>query len=502
MRRYASIFPPLNGFGQTSSDLEVDAVAIHRTISHHEQAVMALDSKINAMMGTIRQMEYDKLQHRAHIRRCKGIITLAIRLPSEILASIFEECIKDGWTRTPLTVSHVCSSWRRAASIPSVWSHVYVNLDARDPYQRSRLWLDKSQDALLSISVEIGNDTTHLPKTLNILVKEMKRWKALSLKSVHSEPVNQFLQLCGRPAPELQAVYIAHDPEPFDINPSHLMPLSNSFVDAPRFRTLHIERRFLPQPGFIPTTISSLSLRLLGNSEVLAVQSITSLLQLLESLPLLSSFSLETQFDQQKFAMDADQGQIVSLGQLESMTLTGSDSTFGILSHLKLPALTHLYLRSSLEFTLAEETGDWIAVFLERSSPPLSLLEIRDLLIDSACFGRYFQLLPSLQELRLHDVDINDAALQLLNATRGLCPHLTRLDFRWCGRLSGRALVALVQSRLLTSDMNGEPYPTIKSVEVITLINCSYVKEEDIIDLGEMTLCRLILRKQDDYCGE
>ncbi|KAF8812351.1 hypothetical protein BYT27DRAFT_7182789 [Phlegmacium glaucopus] len=489
----ASIFPSQpNGHTQTRSDLEVDVVAICRTISHHEQAIMTLDDQINAMMKTVRQMEYNKLQHGAEIRRCKSITTLAIRLPPEILASIFEESIRDGWTRTPLTVSHVCSSWRRATSIPSVWSHVYVNLDARDPYQRSRLWLDKSQDAPLTIDIEIGNDITHLPKTMIILSKEMKRWKALSLKSVHSDPVNQFLRFCGRSAPQLQAVYI-HIQEPLDNNPSPLIPLSNSFINASQFCTLHIERRFVSQPGFIPASVSVLSLRLLSS----ATQSIASALRLLDSLPLLSSFSLEVPLGQQQtFAMDANPGQIVALGQLESLTLMGSNSIFGILSHLKLPGLTHLYLRSSLEYTLAEETGDWIAVFLERSSPPMILLEIRDLLIDSACLARYFQLLPSLQELRLHDVDINDAALRLLHAPRRLCPHLTRLDFRWCGRMSGRALVALVQSR-----MSGEPYPTITSIEVITVINCSFVKEEDIIDLGEMTLCCLILREQEDYCN-
>jgi len=488
----ASIFSSqlLNGHSQMRSGLEVDVAAIHRTISHHEQAIMTLDGEINAMMKTVRQMEYNKLQHRAEIRRCKSIITLAVRLPPEILASIFEECIKDGWTRTPLTVSHVCSSWRRATSIPSVWSHVYINLDARNPYQRSRLWLDKSQHAPLTIDIEIGNDTTPLPMTMNLLSKEIQRWKVLSLKSVHSEPANQFLQFCGRAAPQLQAVYL-HVQEPLDIDPSHLISLSDSFVNASRFRTLHIERRLLPQPGFIPASISVLSLRLLS----LVTRSFASVLRLLDSLPLLSSFSLEVPFGQQQsFAMDANPGQTISLGQLESVTLMGSNTIFGILSHLKLPGLTHLYLRSSLEYTLAEEAGDWIDVFLERSSPPLSLLEIRDLSIDSACFGRYFQLLPSLQELRLHDIDINDAVLGLLNAPYGLCPHLTRLDFRWCGRMSGRVLVALVQSR-----MN---YPTTKSIEVITVINCSFVKEKDIIDLGEMTLCRLILREQDDYCSE
>lgn len=41
----------------------------------------------------------------------------------------------------------------------------------------------------------------------------------------------------------------------------------------------------------------------------------------------------------------ADQRQPVDLGQLESMTLMGSDNIIGILSHLKLPGLIHLFLR-------------------------------------------------------------------------------------------------------------------------------------------------------------
>ena len=39
------------------------------------------------------------------------------------------------------------------------------------------------------------------------------------------------------------------------------------------------------------------------------------------------------------------------------------------------------------------------------------------------------------------------------------------------------SLVALIKNRLL-SDMNEKPYPTTKSIEVITVINCSFVKEE------------------------
>ena len=47
------------------------------------------------------------------------------------------------------------------------------------------------------------------------------------------------------------------------------------------------------------------------------------------------------------------------------------------------------------------------------------------------------------------------------------CNYLTRPhDWISGGRLSVRALVALVPSCLLAPDMNREPYPTVKSMDV------------------------------------
>ncbi|KAF8974216.1 hypothetical protein BDZ97DRAFT_1911423 [Flammula alnicola] len=124
---------PLSARGDMSSSMlwDIDVDVVHQAISQHQDAIVSLDTEIEGFMRTIRQLQYQKQKHLAEIRQCKGMITLAKRLPPEILASIFEECVHDGWTRTPLIVSHVCSSWRMAATIPTVWSHVYVNLDAR-----------------------------------------------------------------------------------------------------------------------------------------------------------------------------------------------------------------------------------------------------------------------------------------------------------------------------------------------------------------------------------
>jgi len=185
---------------------DVDIVSVHHAISENERAVESLDAEIEGHMRTIRQLQYKKQQHLVEIRRCKGMITLAKRLPPEILASIFEECVEDGWTRTPLTVSHVCLNWRKAASIPTVWSHIFVNLDSRDPYNRTLLWLKNSQSAPLTIQLEVGNEMSQIDRTMELLMTEIYRWRVLNIKSIWLAPVNQILQACNnKPAPQIRS---------------------------------------------------------------------------------------------------------------------------------------------------------------------------------------------------------------------------------------------------------------------------------------------------------
>lgn len=90
-----------------------DLEYIHTEIHSHESAISMIDQEIDELMRTVRQLQFKKWEHTEGIRRCKGLITLARRLPYEILANIFELCVRDGFTRTPLVVSHVCSRWRK-----------------------------------------------------------------------------------------------------------------------------------------------------------------------------------------------------------------------------------------------------------------------------------------------------------------------------------------------------------------------------------------------------
>ncbi|KAF8913813.1 hypothetical protein CPB84DRAFT_1669208 [Gymnopilus junonius] len=488
---------------QLSEDIDVSAV--YDTILEHEEAIIALDDEIEVLMSTIRKIQHQKQQRLLEIRKCKGRITLARRLPSELLASIFEECVLDGWTRTPLVVSHVCRTWRKAALTPSVWSHIYVNLNARDPLQRTALWLQRSQNTLLTIDLEVGVDLSHLNNVTKMLLKEVQRWKVLNVTSTLLEPVNQILQACNEPSPQLRAMDISIDQEfilanNVDDDRHELVGLRASFADAPRFRSLHISRNVLPGRHILPSSIVDLFLRL-PCQHTSTSQSLSAIIRLLEELPQLKSFSMEVPNGHyQRFQLDVEHGQLADLPSLESLTLMGANNIFGFLPHIRVPSLSYLFLRSSLEYIQAEEIALWLVRFLKESSPSLKVLEFRDLALDQHVYGRLFPLLPLLEELHLHDSDILDTDLEGLRGPQGFCPLLKQLDLRWCGRLSGRALVAFVRSRL-PADIDSAVLPTVsKSIEEITLINCSFVKEEDIIDLADMTVCRLIHRGQEDFC--
>ncbi|CAA7259672.1 unnamed protein product [Cyclocybe aegerita] len=485
---------------------DVDVAAVHRTISEHERAIHRLDTETESLMRSIRQLQHRRQQHIADIRRCKGMITLARRLPPELLASIFEECVKDGWTRTPLTVSHVCSSWRKAASIPTVWSHIYVNLDARDPCKRTRLWLEKSEDTLLTINLEVGNDSSYLDSVMELLTKEIRRWKLLTINSIMLHPVNQILQTWNKLAPQLSVVDIAVAQE-FNVNTDdadsdhhELTALRTAFAGGPQLRSLRIDRNLLPGRGIIPASISHLTLRLPCHCIPITRQSLSSVIDVLGELTALETLAIEVPHGHnQVFEIDVAHGHAVEIATLQLISLTGSKDIFRLLPHLRLPTLTHLHLHSSLD-NQEEDIGSCVVQFLTSSSPPLSFLEIRDLALESNVYDRIFRALPLLERLHLHDCDILDTTLQQLNGPHGLCPFLRTLDLRWCGRLSGRTLVDLVPSRLCEEIDDIDSAAVCRSITDIAVINCSFVKEEDIMNLAKMTICRLIHGGSDDLC--
>ena len=468
----------------------------------HKKAMVLLDNEIEGLVRKVRQLQFRKSEHLQKIKYYQGLTTLARRLPPELLASIFDECVRDGWTRTPLVASHVCSEWRKATRIPTVWSHVYVNCDAKDPCGRTRFWLQNAASSLLHIILEIKNDTTHLLGVMGLLLDRISQWRTLTINSIRLSHSDYILSLCGKPTPELCVVNISivqqFGGELLNTDTENLHGLFRAFPQAPQFRTLRISHCLLPAQGTIPCSITHLLVNLPSHPAPL---SIDTALRFLNDLLALESLSITLERGEEREFLSASiESSLVVLPKLRKLIFIGSQDIFEMLSHLSTPALSSLHLRSSLDPVGHGEaqTGFYIRRFIERSSPPLHLFELHDIDLPQSDFLACFAGLSTLRELRLHESDITDTVIEQFQGPDALCPMLNRLDLRWCGQVTGRALVQLTRARL-NGVHPGERM--VEPVSIMTIINCSFVTEQDIMDLARLTVCRVVLQSG-DYCRQ
>lgn len=470
------------------------------SIAQNEKALENLDLELEDQMRVIRQLHHKRNQQLEEIKRLKGLITLARRLPLEILASIFEECIRNGWTKTPIVVSSVCSSWRRAATSPTVWSHLYIDLDTPGAKRRTALWLQKSQLAPLSIHLEIGDheDTTQLGAVAQILIEEAGRWQKFSFKSPSYQPLFQMFYSRTTVFTQLSSVDIVigqelgvNDPLEQALVNQQLLAFRTAMLNAPKLQNLQLELSLLPPPNSIPTSITRLSVTFTSR-QTLVHQSAASFFRVLRELVSIEELSFgATIFNMHQHGFDQEsQGLSITLPRLKRLSMTGANNMFIILPFMKLPILSELVLRSTQELPQDADTPAWLLRFFETSPSSLTILEIQDLAITSSVMGQILSFTKSVRTLRLHDSDIDDATICMLCGPKRLCPSLEKIDIRWCGRLSGEALVELVRDRLDC----GRP------ILEVTAINCSFVKEEDILNLAELTTCRLFQRGSLDFC--
>lgn len=475
---------------------EDDVHLVHQIISADEDAIHVLQGKMSMLHSLLERLRLQKNKHQENIRRARSLLTLARRLPPELLARIFEMSAESGWFRAPLATSQVCSAWRKAASFPRVWSHLFLDLRSGNSTDKVVFWLRKVQQAPLHITLHIPLESPSLEEVLGLLIPRCRQWHTLHIKSVDSATMNHVLDRCSSPLPVLRQLNLFTET-------GGLVNVT-SLPHAPRLSRLLIEQPNLPRwSNFLGVT----KLHIVLSSSGMLVPSInaTDWIEMLHTFPELRDLKLEISKPGER-PYNADTEHVVDLLHLQSLTLHVSPQVNGILLTMRAPALRQLHLRCSSDVPSLSHTpsSDHLCRFLE-SSRCLQLLELYDVDVERPDFVRCFELLPKLEELRLHDSDIADEQLQLLHGPNGLCPKLARLDFRWCNYLTGNALVNLAQSRLPRDEGDAGLSSTLsqmKPIDEVAVVNCLHVKEQDVLDLAEMAICRLLMRSDEDYCCE
>lgn len=486
----------------TLSDVEASSLAIE----HHTAEITSLQNRISSLLLEVQALRKAQKDHHDQINVYKGVTTLARRIPPELLGKIFEHCVEDGWFRAPLIVSQVCSAWRAGARAPRVWSRIFVNCNASSFVSRTQFWLSKAAEAPLHITFTAslrGTAPGDLSAVTKLLLARAAHWETLIFDSIPPRDLHVIFSLCARNSfkhlrvitvrTELTFVDDIDGPGSDDFNLGEVFQED----DTPMLSTMNYSCNALPYSAIFPSHLQHLALETTESADrrPLSAEGYTNVLSNLLRLKGLT-ISMPVHPPRESGPL-SNPSELISLPDLTTLTLYGFNDLYGILEYLDVPSLRALHIRLLEDHFYAINALDSsILALLTNCSPPLDMLELHDTDIRLETFARMFAQLVTLRELRLHDSHIDDETLDILRGPDGLCPRLSRLDLRWCQNFRGETLVKLVQSRIAVDGI----VMASKPIEEITVINCSLVKEPDIISLAKTTVCRVVMRGSEDYC--
>ncbi|KAL0949725.1 hypothetical protein HGRIS_009765 [Hohenbuehelia grisea] len=445
-------------------------------------------------------LQSKRAYHTSRIKYYKGMVTLARRLPPEILASIFWLCANNFSSNAPLTYSQVCTEWRRAALTPYLWSRPVVDCAERTACSQARLWLKRAAETSLSITLYIYHQATSPDEVIKIFLPKSSNWHSLKICGTSSD-VHRVLELCTLPMPQLRR-FAAECPRQVTLDPT---PLHIALTSATKLDACSLSSVTIPTVDLFPTSITRLCLSILPIAPFDI--SMTNLMMLLGNLGHLQTLDLRLPRDTsaQPLIWDTVEPEALDLSYLLQLKLDGHYDAYRLLRFIRTPMLQSFSLSygEGLEpLNLPPATEEILSHFLQTNCDTLQKLELSSITTFPSNYGTWLGCMPGLREIYLHDSDIPDAAMHLLSEAPLLCPRLARLDLRWCENLRGQSLVDLVRVRTLARKDNPMSDDAPSTIEEVTLINCASVLVKDVIELATMTICRVLAPQDEDRCSQ
>ncbi|KAJ7291403.1 hypothetical protein C8J57DRAFT_1705014 [Mycena rebaudengoi] len=112
--------------------------AIHDIIADEQSRLLVLDTQIAALRKILEPLVNERNATADKILRHQSVISVARRIPPEILGEIFLLTLPSqevAWHKTscvnssPWLVGHICSRWRKIAlTLPELWTTVSINI--------------------------------------------------------------------------------------------------------------------------------------------------------------------------------------------------------------------------------------------------------------------------------------------------------------------------------------------------------------------------------------
>jgi hypothetical protein len=481
-----------------------DIASTQAAINDHEENILRIDAQANELVLQINSLRASRQSHLNSQKLARGLLSPLRRVPTDVLADIIQHCVTAGWWKAPLVLSRLSSAWFQASRTPRVWSTLYVNADEEDVLLRTHFWLKRAKTCALNVTLRASPQEHNLAAVMRALSPVAGQIWHLVVDSASLDELELVLSHCPPKMEALESLEVAVEEDALaeaDQTIS-LDQFRNAFQHSGRLHTLIISCNSLTPFVSFPSTIQTLNLNLKSVTidMIACVQMLSNVI--LPSLPLLADFAFDITALQYEdnWSHRSNELPISTVDNLRKLRLHASPFFTVLLDKLSCPNLDTLTLSSPASASSPHEpTGHFLEAFLDRSRPPLRTLTLHDIDIPNPAFVHCFDLLPALEDLRLHWSDISVDTLQRL--VDGACPRLKRLDLRWCSHLEGGVLVDLVRRRMDGASTHVQTHADAPSIiEEIAVLNCPIVEEGDVLELASMTVCRVTLRPQGDPC--
>ncbi|KAJ7728293.1 hypothetical protein DFH07DRAFT_851234 [Mycena maculata] len=158
---------------------DAEVTDLQQTIEDSRNRIIQLDRAIAALQSTIDKHRRTRQMASDHIRKSTLILSVSRRLPTDILAEIFNWTVPDEprkrpTDRSPWVLGRICSRWRSiSVSLPELWT----NIDRKIPLAMVKAHLDRSIPHPLT--VELGYSDTG---SVELLVTCSSRWEAADVE--------------------------------------------------------------------------------------------------------------------------------------------------------------------------------------------------------------------------------------------------------------------------------------------------------------------------------
>lgn len=414
------------------------------------------------------------------------------RLPNEIWSSIFHfavHYINDDAPEDesypgmfPLTISHVCSRWRRLAlSAGSLWTHIVLTFPhSRIQHSRAFTWLSRSATYPVDLLLDFRDpnwdweEGSHsflegdIRDVLCLLLPHVKRWRRFELLTDTWAPIYTFLQYSRhvKSAPRLQKLglsrcnaYFASKNEVFQ--PSHLKTPIKLFggIHLPELKHVALVGVHLDWEGSSLCNLLSLEIKYHAREVMPPLRDFVHMLTScpnLRRLTILGWGPLDVGNSDSNDDLYSSLQRSVSLPQLVTLSFGFLDVDYALrlLSFFMLPSLRQLSLEDisksvdHTEILDATPILDWLST---QSSSPCSVhdnsiqctcnstlrlsritqLKLQAIRSSEDAYLRFFQQLSSVRRMSLSKID--SLALRALSIPLdgpAPCPSLRKLSYR------------------------------------------------------------------------